>query len=583
MNDRGSKKISFNKSSLLSLKAELLKKQEEVHEKKHLPQHRVENYKPPVAKTSSRNDKHQEKRTFKDSLKAVDTEELEACRKAKQALEKKAELYEHLADSSGNSELSGRFLVDFQSKKLQEAEQEPSLPPENDVYQSVDDDDNEWTEFTDCLGRTRKCHKSDLELYVQRDQQLMRAMAGEQEATRDETPQNEAPRVEKPLLVQKTNDYLQSLREKWDQKERELLAKDKDIHYQDLLFDEARIHGVGYFSFSTDEAERRKQMEALKAERAETLAAQQEAARRRARRDALLAARVAAARARQRARAGLPPAPQEPNKEDEKDFTTCLLEFLTQQKDEAEAAAKEKEKKLKEEQEKERQKLREAYVREWDIGKDGVEGKLKKFREMTQEEYVEQQRAKRIDEFAPVQGSSRDEANYFFDDKGNMVSSDRSPSSRNSRSDERSKVKTPPPPTWSDVRPIENASPPPIISDLEPEQKGLYFTSKKSKPKCNVQYKNFVKTSEPTPIQNEISDEEVDERQKDTEKRRHDSSHAQIAPPPTYDYYGPVPKKTKNHKPFESDIREAYAQGSKSLEPKSSRERIPPNYDFTFD
>ncbi|XP_063623078.1 coiled-coil domain-containing protein 174 [Cydia splendana] len=579
MNDKGSKKISFNKSSLLSLKAELLKKQEEVHEKKHLPQHRVENYKPPVAKTSSKNDKDKEKRTFKDNLKAVDTEELEACRKAKQALQKKAELYEHLADSSGNSELSGRFLVDFQSKKLQEAEQEPSLLPENYVYPGVEDDDNEWTEFTDCLGRTRKCHKSDLELYVKRDQELMRAMAREQEGTRDETPQNEAPRVEKPLLVQKTNDYLQSLREKWNQKEQELLAKDKDIHYQDLLFDEARIHGVGYFSFSTDETERRKQMEALKAERLETLAAQQEAERRRARRDQLLAARVAAARARQRARAGLPP--EEPDKEDEKDFTTCLLEFLTQQKDEAEAAAKERENKLKEEQEKERQKLREAYVREWDIGKDGIEGKLKKFREMTQEEYVEQQRAKRLDEFAPIQGSSRDKANNFFDDKGNVVSSDRSPSSRNSRSDERPKVKTPPPPMWSDVRPIENASPPPIISDLEPEQKGLYFTSKKSKP--NVQYKNFVKTSEPTPIQNEISDEEVDERQKDSEKRRHNSHHAQIAPPPTYDYYGPASKKTKNHKPFESDIREAYAQGSKSLKPKSSRERIPPNYDFTFD
>ncbi|XP_047988785.1 coiled-coil domain-containing protein 174 [Leguminivora glycinivorella] len=581
MNDKGSKKISFNKSSLLSLKAELLKKQEEVHERKHLPQHRVEHYKPPVAKTSSKNDKGQERRTLKDNLKANDSEELEACRKAKQALEKKAELYNHLADSSGNSELSGRFLVDFQSKKQQESEQEQSPPPDNDVYQSVEDDDNEWTEFTDCLGRTRKCLKSDLELFVKRDQELMRAMAREQEGTKDGASQNEAPQVEKSLLMQKTNDYLQSLREKWDQKERELLAKDKDIHYQDLLFDEARIHGVGYFSFSTDEAERRKQMEELARSRAETLAAQQEAERRRARRDRLLAARVAAARARQRARAGLPP--EEPIKEDEKDFTTHLLEFLTQQKDEAEAAAKEKEKKLKEEQERERQKLREAYVREWDIGKDGVEGKLKKFREMTQEEYVEQQRAKRIDEFAPVQGSSRDRSNYFFDDKGNMVSSDGSPPSRNSRSGERPKVKTPPPPTWSDVRPVRNDSPPPVISDFEPEQKGLYFTSKKSIPKHNVKYKNFVKTSEPTPIQNEISDDEVEERQNDTEKRSHDSSHAQIAPPPTYDYYGPVPKKAKNHKPFESDIREAYAQGSKSLEPKSSRERIPPNYDFTFD
>lgn len=42
---------------------------------------------------------------------------------------------------------------------------------------------------------------------------------------------------EKPFLVQKTNDYLQSLRVKWEEKERVLLSKDKDIHYQDVLFD----------------------------------------------------------------------------------------------------------------------------------------------------------------------------------------------------------------------------------------------------------------------------------------------------------------------------------------------------------
>lgn len=48
---------------------------------------------------------------------------------------------------------------------------------------------------------------------------------------------SETPPVEKPLLVQKTNDYLQSLREKWEKKEQELLSKDKDVHYQDLLFD----------------------------------------------------------------------------------------------------------------------------------------------------------------------------------------------------------------------------------------------------------------------------------------------------------------------------------------------------------
>lgn len=67
------------------------------------------------------------------------------------------------------------------------------------------------------------------------------------------------------------------------------------------------MHGVSYYSFSTDEAERKKQMEELTRIRQETLRAQQEAEEKRKKRDELIAARVAAARARQRIRAGLPP------------------------------------------------------------------------------------------------------------------------------------------------------------------------------------------------------------------------------------------------------------------------------------
>lgn len=74
-----------------------------------------------------------------------------------------------------------------------------------------------------------------------------------------------------------------------------------------VSFTEARIHGVGYYSFSTDETERRKQMEELVKTRQETLNAQKQAEEIRKKRDDLIAARVAAARARQRARAGLPP------------------------------------------------------------------------------------------------------------------------------------------------------------------------------------------------------------------------------------------------------------------------------------
>lgn len=260
--------------------------------------------------------------------------------------------------------------------------------------------------------------------------------------------------------------------------------------------------------------------------------------------------------------------------ENQKDFTTCLLEFLTQQKNEADAKAKEKEIKIKEEQEKERQRLREAYVREWDIGKEGVEGKLKKFKEMTQEEYVEQQRDKRIEEFAPPQASTsgNSRANSKFDDKGNKVGSNNATATK----------------TWADVRPRPETPPAPEIGDLNeiPQNKGLYFSSAKKNDGNSFKYRNFVKAQEPTPIVDELDDTDATDSVADnarTEKRKHDPESVEVPPPPTFEYYGPTIKQTKFDKPFESDIREAYSQGAKSLETKSSGRQLPKHYDFTFD
>lgn len=240
---------------------------------------------------------------------------------------------------------------------------------------------------------------------------------------------------------------------------------------------------------------------------------------------------------------------------------------MTQQKNEADAKANEKEKKLKEEQEKERQKLREAYVREWDIGKDGVEGKVKKFREMTQEEYVEQQRVKRINEFAPPQASTSDKSNTF-DDRGNIVATHGATATK----------------TWADVRPKAKTPPPPEIGDLNEvtNQKGLYFSSFKNNQK-GVKYRNFVKAQEPTPIIDELVATDSVAGNISHEKRKHESDGVEVPPPPTFEYYGPTIKQTRFEKPFESDIREAYNQGAKSLETKSSNRQLPKHYDFTFD
>lgn len=74
-----------------------------------------------------------------------------------------------------------------------------------------------------------------------------------------------------------------------------------------LSFAEARTHGVGYYSFSTDEEERLRQQEQLRNLRKETLenqAAAQEAA---VRKKKQMQERLRAARRRKRERLGLPP------------------------------------------------------------------------------------------------------------------------------------------------------------------------------------------------------------------------------------------------------------------------------------
>jgi len=59
-------------------------------------------------------------------------------------------------------------------------------------------------------------------------------------------------------------------REEWEKQE-ELNKERTNLHYHDILFDEAREHGVGFYEFSTDHEEREKQREALNKIRDATL------------------------------------------------------------------------------------------------------------------------------------------------------------------------------------------------------------------------------------------------------------------------------------------------------------------------
>lgn len=52
-------------------------------------------------------------------------------------------MYEHLKDGAGDSQLAGRFLVDFKSKKEQEKEVQEDHDL-NESEQNYQDDENEW-------------------------------------------------------------------------------------------------------------------------------------------------------------------------------------------------------------------------------------------------------------------------------------------------------------------------------------------------------------------------------------------------------------------------------------------------------
>ena len=45
------------------------------------------------------------------------------------------------------------------------------------------------------------------------------------------------------------------LRQKWEKEEEENMKKSK-LHYNDVLFDEARTHGAAFYSFSRDDSVR---------------------------------------------------------------------------------------------------------------------------------------------------------------------------------------------------------------------------------------------------------------------------------------------------------------------------------------
>ncbi|CAK9797544.1 Coiled-coil domain-containing protein 174 [Anthophora plagiata] len=381
------KKINVNFSSLVGLKAELLKKQHEVNEAK-LKSERNQTI-PKVQKKKFKKVKEESKN--EDSKRPEYIEDVDTHKKSKLMLQAKARLYERMKKSKTPND---NFLVDF-TNKSDESEEEP-LPEdaetENDASFLNEDD---WVEYEDCFGRTRKCLREDLPLMQEKDQLIK-----QQIVNKKATNSNTSDSIEQNYIQEEKEPEIEIMRRKWEEQTKKLADK-ANIHYQDVLFDEARTHGVGYYAFSQEEEERMKQQENLFTLRKETERKQKEIKELKELRDKMELNRLKAAKIRQLIRAGLP-------------IDTVEEEFKQKSDNEPNENSKivsnintieEKSIEIKEKENSEKQ----ITVEDKELEKENkikalgeLLGKRTHWYEMSQEEWVHKCRKTRVNEFGPV-------------------------------------------------------------------------------------------------------------------------------------------------------------------------------------
>ncbi|XP_056380906.1 coiled-coil domain-containing protein 174 isoform X2 [Hyla sarda] len=296
--DKKKKVLDVTAASLVDLKAELFRKQEEFkHEKLAkaagvVPKPRATLKKPNIW---SKQNTGVTARAEKDVEEK--TEEDDSLEKSRKKLEEKAQLYEKMTIGDfPDEETEELYLVDFAQKiidkkkeiqnfcqkerkqaQVEEEEKMPDLPipaPQNPG--------EEWVDYVDSLGRSRRCMKKDLPGLLKMDKDLQ----GKKPVTQDKT-----------LLSEDMRREMQ--RHQWEQEEEEALKRPMGpMHYEDIRDHEARQLGVGYFSFARDEQTRQKQMDTLNMLRDQTEDQRVKRENLKAKRKAMLDARLSKLRQR---------------------------------------------------------------------------------------------------------------------------------------------------------------------------------------------------------------------------------------------------------------------------------------------
>lgn len=452
--------------------------------------------------------------------KVVELEDNEQLDRSRRILEAKSKFYDRMTASGGSVNTDETCLVMFNAKKQNDKpESYPSSSSDEDEVPGdiPAGDEGDWVEYTDSLGRTRRCLRTDLEFFKKRDESLIDTPALKTEDKPSSAPLSSESESESEDELLKTGRLIQQTREQWEKQEEE--NKDKEyIHYQDILFDgkltpflyfeknhcplinsyqfnypsEARTHGVGYYQFSTDSEERLKQQKELEIRRLATLEAQKSRDEQRTVRERIIAERVLAAKNRQRARLGLPPLEGAPLEDPSKQGG------LNQEEDE-----KATDKERREEEESMKEEERKSHLRPWDVGKEGTshmtlaedkEWTYKGHREpMSQEQWNEKMRGERNSEFAPTANLNEAKGKNTPRKRYNNVA----------------------PPV--DL-PVKLDDPEEFAVEEEEEQRGLFFTTKKT-----LKRKNY----------------EPDEAPVAASSSSRGAGGVEVPPPPTFDYYGP--------------------------------------------
>jgi len=398
------KKLQVDAGSLADLKAELFRKRGEAVKNRQKGNYRPEKV---VDKEEKKTNIWSKKNTGLIARMQRDMEmkkeEERSHERARYMLEKKSRLYDSLKKGKGRSDVAENFLVNFGANNDSDNDEPRNYP--------ATCEEEKWVEYTDALGRTRKCMKKDLPSLQEQDKEMVREDPEDQET-------GQGLRKEEPDMLNEEMRW-DLTRQKWEQQEMENLTKES-LHYTDVRFDEARVHGAGFYNFSREEEKRKQEQSTLRKLHEETDEMRKQKEKKAEKRKREMADRIRKIKNKKRLKQGLPPLSDDElegddkdendsDSEDDQDISKSVMEGLKMFRRDNEEMERQKNSAMRAASSNRRDWDREKEVQDDDLGKS------KEWKVMSQQQWVDKKRVERKAEFAPP--SAYGEAKYLLKHK----------------------------------------------------------------------------------------------------------------------------------------------------------------------